>query len=336
MSNENSEDKALTPSGMSGIAEGIEDLLAESAASPEKKKEAAAEGGEEPCETCDEEKETNEKAPKVRFYIKDAETGQEIPAVFKSGGKEHIPDSIDKLMTWTGMGIHANRTLEEVKGIKEFVNLLKKAHKEGRLIIKDDSDSSPSVKEKVEEEDTEDEILTDPVVLKERKKRQELEGQVKSLQKTVDVLKAFLFKNQTAEIKKEIEMDIERFSKKYPLGKKRASEVWKLLGQVDEDDRPVYSVESAMKEVHEKTLSELKEFIKEHPELIEKDKISQEAIAAYLKEKEEKEKHPVSAPSGVPAGKEKVEEDKGKGGLAGIAPAIRELLASSVQAGKKS
>ena len=100
MESKTSEDKALSPSGTKGIAEGISDLVAESIASPKEKKEVIAEGEKEPCETCDEKKEAAKQGPKTRLFILDKETGQEIPAVFKSEGKERIPDSADKLLTW--------------------------------------------------------------------------------------------------------------------------------------------------------------------------------------------------------------------------------------------
>lgn len=338
MAKEASEDKAQTPSGMKGIPEGIRQLVAESETSPEKKKEVSAEGEKEPCETCDEEKGAKE-APKVRFYIKDAETGQEIPAVFKSEGKEHIPDSVDKILTWTGMGIHANRRLEEIKGYEPFVKELIKAKEEGRLIIKDGKLSSPSDAEKVEsEEPEEDETLTDPAVIAERKKRQVLEGHVKELKETVDSLKAFIINTKTAEMKKEIESEIGKFSKTYPFGGKRPKEVWRLLAEVGEDGVPTHTVESAMKKVHEDSSGELKAWAREHPEFIDIDtkKLQQEGIQKYLEEKEEREKHPVSSPSGVPAGGGETKTGIEVKGLADIGPAIKELLASSTEAGKKS
>lgn len=333
MLGETSEDKAQVPSGMKGIAEGIENLLAEGSASPEKKKEVPAEGEKEPCVTCDEAQKEVTKALGPRLFIVDKETGQEIPAVFKSGGKEHIPDTADKLLTWAGMGIHANRQLEEVKEVKAFVDVLKKAQAEGRLIIKDESDS-PSGTEKVKTDKLEDETLTDPAVISLRKDLRTVQEENKELRKTVDSLKNFVLHTKTSEMKKEIEDEIEKFSKTYPLGKRRAESVWKLLAELNDEGAPAYTVEEAMKKVHEGTLSDLKGYIKEHPELVEKDKISQEAIAQYLTEKEENEKHPVSSPSGSPVvtGGRKPEEMKG---VKDIAPRIKEFLASSQEAGKK-
>ena len=338
MKAETSEDKALTPSGMKGIAEGIENLVAESSASPEEKKEVLAEGKKEPCETCDEAKDATKKeapkeAPKVRFFIVDKETGQEIPAVFKSGGKEHIPDTADKLLTWAGMGIHANRTIEEVKGVKEFVELLKRAKEEGRLIIKDES-SSPSPGDKVKAEEPEDETLTDPAVISLRKDLRVVQGENKELRKTLDSLKAFVLQSKTSEMKNEIEGEIEKFSPTYPLGKRWPEKVWKLLAEVGEDGVPTYTVEQAMKRVHEDGIADFKGYAKEHPEIIDKDTISREAIGQYLAEKEEKEKHPVSSPSGAPvsAGTGKPEEIKS---MADAVVKMQELLASSQEAGTK-
>lgn len=333
MESKTSEDKAFAPSGMEGIAEGISDLIAESKTGPEVKKEVLAEGEKKPCVTCDEKKEAAKEAPKARLFIVDKETGQEIPAVFKSEGKEHIPDTADKLLTWAGMGIHANRRLEEVKGLKEFVDILKKAKQEGRLIIKDES-ASPSRTEKVETEELEDETLTDPVVIAERKKRQALEGEVKELQKTVDSLKSFVLQTKTTEMKNEIEGEIEKFSKDYSLGKRRVREVWKLLAEVGEEGAPTYSVKEAMKKVHGDTLVEIKEYLNEHPELVEKDKISKEAVTQYLSEKEENEKHPVSSPSGTPVstGGQETEEIKS---MEDAVKKMKQVLASSREAGAK-
>jgi hypothetical protein len=335
---ETSEDKALTPSGMEGIAEGIRSLVAESTASPETKKEVGAEGEKEPCVTCEEKAKAGEpEAPKSRFFIIDKETGQEVPAVFKSEGKVHVPDSVDKILTWTGMGIHANRRLEQVKGYEEFVKMLIQAKQDGRLIIKDEKSSSPSRGEKVEDKESEDdEIITDPVVLAERKKRQLLEGQIKELTKTVDSLKAFVINTKTSEMKQQIETEMDKFSKSYPLGKKRSNQVWKLLAEVSEDGSPTYDVETAMKKVHEESLKEFKEWIKEHPEFVEKDKIKTEGVQEYLKEKEEKEAAPVSSPSGAPAAVSKGKAGEEIKSMADAVGKIKDLLKSSSEAGKKA
>jgi len=333
MESKTSEDKALSPSGTKGIAEGISDLVAESITSPKEKKEVLAEGEKKPCETCDEKKEAAKEGPKVRFFIVDKETGREIPAVFKSGGKEHIPDTADKLLTWAGMGIHANRTIEETKGMKEFVDILRRAKEEGRLIIKDES-SSPSPKDKVEIEEPGDDTLTDPAVLSLRKDFKAMQDENKELRKTVDSLKTFVLQSKTSEMKQQIETEIDSVSKNYPLGKRRVSQVWKLLAEVDEEGVPTYSVEEAMKKVHGDTLVEIKDYLKDHPELVEKDRISKDAIAQYLSEKEENEKHPVSSPSGTPVatGGGKTEEIKS---MADAVEKMKQVLASSGEAGAK-
>jgi hypothetical protein len=326
------------PSGIGGIADGVRNLVAETTAGP-KKKEAVAEGEKEPCKPCGEGKTDEEilgEVPKTRFFIVDKETGREIPAVFKSEGKDYTPDSVDKILTWTGLGIHYNKRAEQIKGYEEFVKMLLKAKEEGRLVIKDEEiTSSRSKKEDVEEPTSEDdEILTDPALLAERKKRTVLEGEMKELRKTVDSLKSFVINAKTSEMKKEIETEIDQFSKQYPLGKKRANQVWKNLAEVDEDGKPVYTVEQAMKKVHEESIVELKEWVKEHPEFVEEDKIKKEAVVEYLKDKEEKEKAPVSAPSGVPAGTRGSPKDEIKG-IADIPLKIKQLLDSSKAAGKK-
>lgn len=213
--------------------------------------------------------------------------------------------------------------------------MLLKAKEEGRLVIKDEEIASRSQKENVEEPTSEDdEILTDPALLSERKKRTVLEGQVKDLTKTVDSLKSFVINAKTSEMKREIETEIDQFSKQYPLGKKRANQVWKNLAEVDEDGKPVYTVEQAMKKVHEESIIELKGWVKEHPEFVEEDKIKKEAVVEYLKDKEEKEKAPVSGPSSasVRAAGSPKEEIKG---IADIPLKIKQLLESSKAAGKK-
>ena len=325
------------PSGIGGIADGVRNLVAETTAGP-KKKEAVAEGEKEPCKPCGEGKTDEEilgEAPKTRFFIVDKETGREIPAVFKSEGKDYTPDSVDKILTWTGLGIHYNKRAEQIKGYEEFVKMLLKAKEEGRLVIKDEEIASRSGKENVEEPTSEDdEILTDPALLAERKKRTVLEGEMKELRKTVDSLKSFVINAKTSEMKKEIETEIDQFSKQYPLGKKRANQVWKNLAEIDEDGKPVYTVEQAMKKVHEESIIELKDWVKEHPEFVEEDKIKKEAVVEYLKDKEEKEKAPVSAPSGglVRTGGSPKDEIKG---IADIPLKIKQLLESSKVVGKK-
>jgi len=323
--------------GMEGIADGVRNLVAETTAGP-KKKEAAAEGEREPCKTCGEGKTDEEilgEAPKTRFFIVDKETGREVPAVFKSEGKDYIPDSIDKMLTWTGLGIHSNKRAEQMRGYEEFVKMLLKAKEEGRLIIKDEEIASRSEKENVEEPTSEDdEILTDPALLSERKKRTVLEGELKKLRKTVDSLKSFVINEKTSEMKREVETEIDQFSKQYPLGKKRANQVWKNLAEIDEDGKPVYTVEQAMKKVHQESIVELKGWVKEHPEFVEEDKIKKEAIVEYLKDKEEKEQAPVSAPSGAPVRTGGGPKEKIKG-IADIPLKIKQLLESSKAAGKK-
>ena len=323
--------------GMEGVADGVRNLVAETTAGP-KKKEAVAEGEKKPCKTCGEGKTDEEilgEGPKTRFFIVDKETGREVPAVFKSEGKDYIPDSIDKMLTWTGLGIHSNKRAEQMRGYEEFVKMLLKAKEEGRLIIKDEEIPSRSEKENVEEPTSEDdEILTDPALLSERKKRTVLEGELKKLRKTVDSLKSFVINEKTSEMKREVETEIDQFSKQYPLGKKRANQVWKNLAEIDEDGKPVYTVEQAMKKVHEESIVELKGWVKEHPEFVEEDKIKKEAIVEYLKDKEEKEQAPVSAPSGAPVRAGGGPKEKIKG-IADIPLKIKQLLESSKAAGKK-
>lgn len=332
-----SEEKAESrPSGMKGIAEGIRTLVAESTASPAAAKEAVVESEEKPCVECEEkEAEAAKAAKKSRLFIVDKETGQEIPAVFTSEGKDYEADSVDKLKTWTGLGIHANRRLEELKKFEEPVKMVLRAIEEGRIVIKDKVDSSPPVTEKVEEAASEDEedLITDPAVLKERQKRQALEGEVKELKKTIDSLKVFVVSSKTDEMKKQIESEIEQLSKTYPLGKKRSKEVWKLLAEIGEDGAPAYTVETAMKTVHEQNLSDFQEWTKDHPEFIEKDKIKKEGIQEYLKDKEEKEKAPVSAPSATGTGAV-VEAKPEIKGMKDAVSKMKDFLKQSTKAGK--
>ena len=319
------------PSGIGGIADGVRNLVAETTAGPKEKK-ASAEGEKEPCKTCGEGKTDEEilgEAPKTRFFIVDKETGREVPAVFKSEGKDYIPDSIDKMLTWTGLGIHSNKRAEQMRGYEEFVKMLLKAKEEGRLVIKDEEiASSRSKKEDVEEPTSEDdEILTDPALLSERKKRIALERKVEEITR-------YTINKDVNAMKREIEAEIDKFSKQYPLGKKRKKDVWSLLAENDEDGRPIYTVEQAMKKVHSDNEIEIKEHIKDYPEFVDVDKIKKEAVIEYLKDKEEKEKAPVSAPSGGPVRTGGSPKDEIKG-IADIPLKIKQLLESSKAAGKK-
>ena len=334
------EDKATGgPSGIEGIANGVRNLVAGSTASPEKK-EVAAEGEKEPCETCgggktDEELLGKQEPPKTRFFIVDKETGREIPAVFKSEGKEYIPDSVDKLLTWTGLGIHSNKRAEERKEQDEFVKILQKAKAEGRLIIKDEETPSRSQKEDVEEIPEDDEILTDPALISVRKELKALKAENKALGDKVDASNRMVVEKTIKETVQEINAEIDKYSKQYPLANKRRDGVWNLLGKTEiESGKPIYTTEQAMKKVHEDAEAEIKESIKEHPDFVEVEKIKKEAIAEYLKDKEEKEKAPVSSPSGAPisAGGGPKEEIKG---IADIPGRIKSLLESSKAAGKK-
>ena len=346
MDKPNAEEQAVKPpSSMREAIDGTKAIMAAKPGDPfadlsvEKKPDTEVKAAEEPCEGCEEEKKAQLEAakakPKGRLFIVDEETGEKIPAVFSSEGKEYVPETMDTLKTWTGLGIHANKRLEEVKASEGIVKMILQAQKEGRLVIKDPVDGRPSPKETApvtEEED--DEIITDPEVFKERQKRKAAEQRIGSLEKNVEMLTKMVTMKQINETEVEIRKEIDDCSKEFPLGKKREPEVWRLLAKVDDEGKPMYDTKSAMRIVHEAAIKDLREWVGEHPEFVEKDKIKKEGIQQYLREKEEKEKAPVASPSGLPAGKIGAPEEDEVKGIHGAVEKMKSYMASKKEAGK--
>jgi hypothetical protein len=350
------------PSNWDEAREQIKELFSEEAKG-ETETEAlpTAEGEKEkkPCETCPDEKgqveakeQGAEEAQVPHLWIID-EAGMKVPAIFKADGKVYVPDHPEQISTWIGHGIHSstrnadlNRREKELNEAAAVVNMLKKAYEEGRLVVKDapPGKGQPSAKEEVEPEPEEEEdILTDPVILKERMARKSLEKKLEEiaskLEKTSaeseEFKKAYL-KEKIAVVYNELKKDMESHAKKYPLAvtTKNEKRVWELLAEKDEQGQLVYpDVESAMKAVHEEEIKAFRQYVKENPDLVkeEKDKI----ITKFLEDQKAKNEAPVASPSGAPAGSGPTSEFGEIKGMKDAIPIMKKFLAETKSAGEK-
>jgi len=285
------------------------------AAEPSKAKEEVQDKGKvekEPCPECEESQDKGEEGgTETPLYILDKD-GNKHPLRFKADGKEYVPDSVEKLMTWAGLGVHANAKLQEVNQAAELMKTMFEAIQQGKITIPQAQKALQGSEEpEAQEGDAEELAVLDPDLKREIERRRTLEKKLATIEKEHSSLKAFVAGRLFKEEKQAIDSDIEKHKKTYFLSTDSPSQVkriWGLLKEVDEKTgAPTYTVEAAMKKIHEEEIGRFKRFIKEHPEHQDKDAI----ISAFLKEREEKEA-PVAAPSGQPAGGAPVGKDRPK------------------------
>ena len=226
------------------------------------------------------------------------EKGEVTPLVFKADGKEISEADLGKIRQYVELGYHGSQRLEALNAKEKLLNdqlavieMLDRAQKEGRLIIKEEG-AKPEPEKK---EEADDDLLADPEVkeLKERVKKNEEE-----LQKTAGLF----IKESVDKAYKDLKGQIDGLKAEFPAA--REPEVWKLLELQDEKTgKPVHDVASAMKAAHEKE----SEYLMAVP-LPEKRR--QQIIADYLAEKGKAEGAPVGSPAGA-----------GPGGIGGPKPA---------------
>lgn len=275
----------------------------------DRKKESSEEAAAE--EKKKEDKPAEETPLEAKLFIVD-EKGTKVPFIVKADDKEHAPDTVEKAIQWTGLGIHANAALaemnkerEEFQKAKPFLSMIQEAYEGGRLKI-DDKVVKPGEEvvagEKVEEEEEEEELeIKDPAVEKIQKRLEKTEKKLK--EKDEEELK-----RTVQEFKSNIDAQIVKAAPAYFAAVVRTKEdspkeVWDLLSEKNEDGSLKYpNVEDAVKASHESTIAFTKKVIEAHPEEF---KIDEDAIyARKLKEKQEKEEKHVQSPSEEPAGGE--------------------------------
>jgi hypothetical protein len=267
------------------------------------------------------------------------EKGNKTPLIFKADGKFEAPDVPDKVLTWLGLGVHAHKRLEEIKGKEEyfkqtepFLKALQKAEADGRLYVEDEkgtkikvSELKEEVKKEADEEEEEIEI-TDPELQKANKRITDLEKKLK--EREAKEFDGFL-EGQKKKIQDEIDghkkthfAAFDRDDQEFP------QEVWQLLAK-----NPEMSVEEATKKSHESVLNFVKKVIEKSPDsFIDKDRI----YADKLEEKAKKEKAPVSSPSEIPAGLPPAKEEKKKGSYMDYVRAGFKAIGETHKAGKES
>ena len=336
---------------MSEAIAGVREYIARSSTPPlEQQVEAKSEtetAPKAPCNECAEKaKEAQAEAAqqKRRFFIFDEETGEKIPAVWNSEGKEYVPETVDQIQTWTGLGIHAG---ERLKGIKEreaflkqnegVVKQLVEAMRDGRLSIKGEDFApakTPQAPGMTLQDEPEDELVTDPAILRHRAEIAFLKKKSQDLESAVGTLTKLYMNKEVKSEETKIRNEMASLQKDYPLAYKRQQDVWALLAQQGEDGSLTYNVQSAMQKVNSELIQGFREFIKEHPEFIERDKIKTEGVQQYLAEKSQKEESPVASPSGTPVVANTAEPMKPKT-LHEAAVKIASFLQSKQEQGKK-
>lgn len=265
-------------------------------------------------------KESSEEKPEIKegkpgetpeeagLYLVDKD-GNKTPVAFKADGKDHRPTEAAKALQYMSLGVHsnvktedANRRLAEIEKAEPFLKMIQEAWAGGRLMI-DGKKVVAEGKEKEEEED----IFEDEETKKSKEKMAGLEKDVAEMKKlnakkTIESYKAEMDK----------QMDAARgdsFAAMLRTDEESPREVWELLAEADPTTKKSkYTPEEAMKKSHESVVNFIKGVTKNHPELL-KD-FSEEAVSTYLRDKENREKAPVGAPSSVPAGVKPKPEEK--------------------------
>jgi hypothetical protein len=303
----------------------------------EQKKPAESAVKEEKLETEKKELPGEEKQPEPKLFLVD-EKGNKTPLIFKADGKFEAPEAADKVLTYLGLGVHANKRLEEIKVKEEyfkqtepFLKALQKAEADGRLYVEDEKGTKIKVSElkeeaeKVTEEEEEEIEITDPELQKANKRITDLEKKLK--EREAKEFDGFL-EGQKKKIQDEIEghkkthfAAFDRDDQEFP------QEVWQLLAK-----NPEMSVEEATKKSHESVLNFVKKVIEKSPNsFIDKDRI----YADKLEEKTKKETAPISSPSEILAGLPPAKEEKKKGYMDYVRAGFKSI-GESHKAGKES
>jgi hypothetical protein len=268
---------------------------------------------EEEAEEEEEEKGGEEPSPPA-FKLVD-EKGEIQPFVIKVDGKEVNIDSYDKLKTYAQLGYHGNQRLEQLnqkeKTLEQAAHMMEQimaAAEEGRLVIKPpgSSKTGDAGKEQIQGEeevsaiDEKDLELMDEDIKKHFKA---LNSRLQKLESENTNLKKMTLGKVISEAKAGLDESIGEAVEQYPYAKGKDKRIYQLLAEKDEKDEPRYSVDEAVKMVHEEVDTDIRQHVKNHPEYKKlSEKQQEEVIANYLKEKGDNESAPVNPPSEQPAG----------------------------------
>ncbi len=287
--------------------ESTEKITEESPA--EKETEEAEEEDEEVEE--EEEDESPELSPEL---TKLDEHLKENPLLIEVDGKEVEVNSAEKLKTYAQFGYKGYDRQGELKKKEEelqkgadqlhkILDGIETAKKEGRLIIKPyKSSEQPSEEEKAEEE--EEELYADPELKKVQKENKELKNRLTRLETDyIDDKIEYAYKKLNEEI--------EKLRPKFPLYSR--NELYHLLAEKDENDRPKYTLEEAMKKSDADAQKRFQVFLKNNPDYNKKTEEEKKQIIAEFQAAEKKRTEaPVSSPSETPAGGAPTQEEEGE------------------------
>jgi hypothetical protein len=305
--------------------------------------ENKAGAGEEETGTCEEctateedlkvEDEAGKKALKPTLFISD-EKGKILgPLIGKARGKEYIPDSIEKAQAWVNLGIVqdeeraiTNKERAEMAKVMPLAKLITQAYGDGRLVIKDDKGQGEKTKEEETQEEEETEYV-DPKVKALTDRVKELESKLNKSDENRKKEKQSQFEAFVEEHRSNMKKDMEGLRKKAYFGAdiyldKKPEDfpknVWDLMGEVDENGNPKYSLEQAMKISHESQVNYSEKFLIDHPECFPK--LRDKIVGQYNKEKNEREK----APEGPPGERPEIPK-KEKRNITGVQDAIEQF-----------
>lgn len=259
------------------------------------------------------------------------EKGEMQPFVIKVDGKDVTIDSYDKLKTYAQLGYHGNQRLEEInrkeKTLEQAAHMMEQimaAAEDGRLVIKPpgSSKTGQSGAEQTQGEETEvisseelelmDEDIRKPFE-KMNKRMQKLEQENKGLKSENDNLKKLQLGEVLTKAKSEMDSAIGEVVEQYPYAKGKDKRIYQLLAEKNESDEPRYSIDEAVKMVHEEVDQDIRQHVKNHPEYKKATEEQKKAwITEYLKQKDDNESAPVNPPSVQPAGGTSTKKEKPK------------------------
>lgn len=254
-------------------------------------------------------------------------------------GEKVDTDDLNKIGTWAQFGFHHDKKGKELKVKEEeitkkvqkfeleaenfkkgmpLIQKLQQAIEEGKLKIAEDGTiSRPSGKEvdddhiKLEEEDDE----YGPQYIDLAKRFNKMIDMNKKLERDLNSLKQLQLAQLFKEEKMNIDNEISRLKPTYPLATEK--EIIDLLAEIDQNDRPKYTVEEAMKKSQEEVKKRFEAYVKSDPDFMNKtEEQKQGIIKEYLDKVNERNKAPVSGPQGTGAAgadiRKKEHEEGGK------------------------
>lgn len=249
------------------------------------------------------------KSPELSLKLVN-EKGEPTPFVFKADGKDITEADLAKIRQYVEIGYHGSQRLEALNAKEKLLNdqlavieMIDRAQKEGRLVIKEEG-AKP---EPEKTEDADDDVYTDPQV-------KELKERVKKTEEEVKKTAGLFIKESIDKAYQDLKGQIEAKKTEFPAA--REPEVWKLLELQDEKTgKPLHDVASAMKAAHEKET----EYLMAAPL---PDKRRQQIITDYLEEKRKAEEAPVGAPAGAAPGQAGQAAGDEKKPISGVTDAI--------------